>query len=242
MKKDDLPYMPFYVGDWLKAPDIQCLPYELKGIWFEMLCYMWESKERGVLNYSKEELSRLLRMDLVLLEQKLNELLKFGIYSVRANDGAIFNRRMIKDQNIREKRQKAGKIGGKASFASRFAQSKSQANVDIDIDNENESINEKAFNLIWEQYPSKTGRKEALRHFKSSVNNESELNDLKTALNNYKNSERVKNGFIQNGSKWFNNWKDWVNFKEIPKNKEFKEEPLQRGTAYREWKEPDWMK
>ena len=32
-KKDDLPAMMFYVGDWLKAPDIQCLDYETKGIW-----------------------------------------------------------------------------------------------------------------------------------------------------------------------------------------------------------------
>ena len=43
-KKDDLPAMMFYVGDWLKAPDIQCLDYETKGIWFEMLLqefYEW---------------------------------------------------------------------------------------------------------------------------------------------------------------------------------------------------------
>lgn len=140
-KKDDLPYMPFYVGDWLKATDIQVLPYELKGLWFEMLCYMWESKERGVLLYSREELSRLLRLPEVLLEQKLKQLEKFAIYSVRDIDGAIYSRRMVKDQKIREIRKKCGEIGGKASFASRFAQAKSQANADIENDIENENIN-----------------------------------------------------------------------------------------------------
>lgn len=141
-KKDDLPYMPFYVGDWLKAPDIQCLSYELKGLWFEMLCYMWESKERGVLikangaPYTIAEVSRLLRLPEVLLKQKLKQLLEFAIYSIRESDGAIYSRRMVKDQRIRKIRKKAGSKGGKNSFASRFAQAKTQANTENDIDNE----------------------------------------------------------------------------------------------------------
>ena len=126
-KKDDLPAMPFYVGDWLKAPDIQCLSYDLKGLWFEMLCYMWESKERGVLLYSFEELSRLLRLPEDLLKQKLKQIESKGIYSVRYNDGAIYCRRMVRDQEIREIRTIAGQKGGRRSFASRFAQANNQA-------------------------------------------------------------------------------------------------------------------
>lgn len=76
----------------------------------------------------------------ILLEQKLKQLLDFGVYSVRATDGAIFNRRMIKDQKIREIRQKAGKKGGNVSFASRFAQAKSQANTDNENESENENL------------------------------------------------------------------------------------------------------
>jgi len=144
IKKDDLPAMMFYVGDWLKAPDIQCLSYELKGIWFEMLCYMWESQERGYLNYSTEELARLLRLPEDLLKQKLEQLSKRAIFSVRENDGAIYSRRMIKDQEIREIRKKAGSLGGKQTFANRFAQAKNEAktqqNTEDEVVVENENV------------------------------------------------------------------------------------------------------
>jgi len=158
-KKDDLPYMPFYVGDWLKAPDIQCLSYELKGLWFEMLCYMWESKERGVLikansaPYTIAEVSRLLRLPEVLLKQKLKQLLEFAIYSIRESDGAIYSRRMVKDQRIREIRKKAGSKGGKNSFASRFAQAKTQANSEDESETEN--VNETEFQNVvkkWNEF------------------------------------------------------------------------------------------
>lgn len=139
-KKDDLPSMPFYVGDWLKAPDIQCLDYELKGIWFEMLCFMWESDERGVLKYTMPELSRLLRLPEVLLEQKLKQLSSKGIFSVRESDGAIYSRRMVRDQSIRIIRTIAGSKGGRRSFASRFAQAKVQAKCENEIENEIEEV------------------------------------------------------------------------------------------------------
>lgn len=139
-KKDDLPAMMFYVGDWLKAPDIQCLSYELKGIWFEMLCFMWESNERGYLKYTNEELARLLRLPEDLLKQKLEQLFKRGIYSVRETDGAIYSRRMVRDQEIREIRKKAGSLGGKQTFAKKFAQAKTQANSEDEY--ETEIVNE----------------------------------------------------------------------------------------------------
>lgn len=215
-KKDDLPYMPFYIGDWFKATDVQSLNYEMKGLWFEMLCYMWESKERGCLLYTMEELSRLLRLPEDLLKQKLDHLLSKGICFAREGDGAICNRRMIKDQNIREIRKESGSLGGKSSFAQRFAQAKTTANADIDNDivNENEDkgiIQWKVeFNRIWELYPSKTGRKAAEKHFFASVKTKADLTNIETAVTNYKQSKRVRRNFILNGSTWFNNWQDWI--------------------------------
>jgi len=46
VKKDDLPAMPFYVGDWLKCPEVRALPLDYRALWFDMLCFMWESTER----------------------------------------------------------------------------------------------------------------------------------------------------------------------------------------------------
>lgn len=175
MKKDDLPAMPFYVGDWLKAPDIQCLSYELKGLWFEMLCFMWESTERGYLvkankkPYSPEELSRLLRLPEDLLKQNLKHLLEFGIYSVRETDGAIYSRRMVRDQEIREIRKKAGSLGGKQSFANRFAQAKSEANSEYENEDVNRDINKELIKVwisTFGRNPNLMEQEETEKHFK----------------------------------------------------------------------------
>lgn len=72
------------------------------------------------------------------------------------------------------------------------------------------------FDSIWEAYPRKLGRKTALRHFAATVKSEADLEDLKKALVNYKldlELKRTEERFIQHGSTWFNNWRDWVNIK-----------------------------
>ena len=72
----------------------------------------------------------------------------------------------------------------------------------------------RAFEKAWERYPSKTGQKAALKHFTFSVKTSTDWLDLQRALDNYLKSDRVKRGFIQNGSTWFNNWRDWINYTE----------------------------
>ena len=71
-----------------------------------------------------------------------------------------------------------------------------------------------SFDFVYNQYPSKTGKKAAERYFKSSVKTEQDFKDIQAALKNYIASERVKKGFIQNASTWFNNWRDWINYQD----------------------------
>ena len=71
-----------------------------------------------------------------------------------------------------------------------------------------------AFESIWSQYPSKVGKERATVSFLASVKTEQDITDITNALNNYKLSRRVKEGFIQNGSTWFHNWRDWINYTE----------------------------
>ena len=74
------------------------------------------------------------------------------------------------------------------------------------------------FDIIWKLYPSRVGKKAALKHFKASVKEEKDYLDIQKALDNYLSSERVKKGILQNGSTWFNNWRDWIDYQE-PKPK-----------------------
>ena len=66
------------------------------------------------------------------------------------------------------------------------------------------------FESVWVRYPSRIGKKEALRHFNASVKTGQDYIDINKALDNYVISDKVKRGFIQNGSTWFNNWRDYV--------------------------------
>lgn len=66
------------------------------------------------------------------------------------------------------------------------------------------------FQSIWIKYPKKIGSKQAERHFLASVKTEQDYKDIQTALNNYLESDNVKRGFVQNGSTWLNNWRDWI--------------------------------
>ena len=72
-----------------------------------------------------------------------------------------------------------------------------------------------AFSELWEAYPNKDGRKAAEKAFRASVKTSDDLDDIKQALSNYLGSEKVQRGFIKNGSTWFNNWRDWINYRPI---------------------------
>jgi hypothetical protein len=41
------PYIPLYTGDYLK--DTRRLPLAARGAWVDLMIFMWDSKERGVL-------------------------------------------------------------------------------------------------------------------------------------------------------------------------------------------------
>jgi hypothetical protein len=65
------------------------------------------------------------------------------------------------------------------------------------------------FEEIWKQYPNRQGKKNALRHFLTTVEDGSDFDRIRLALKNYLASKNVKKGFIKNGSTWFNEWQDW---------------------------------
>ncbi len=120
-KKHDLPYMPFYYGDWMKAPEIRALDLNVRMIWFEMMGLMWESTERGYLtinsnSVSTSVISRMIGVPITELEEALQQLEKYNVHSKR-EDGAIYSRRMVRDEQIRLNKSKAGQEGMKKRYA-----------------------------------------------------------------------------------------------------------------------------
>lgn len=114
MKK--IPAFQFYPADWRKDLGVQSLSYFDRGVWFEILCLMHESEQRGklLLNgraMSNEVLARSLGLDKQVLTRTLETLLELGV-AEREDSGALINRRMIRDERLRHVRTENGKKGG----------------------------------------------------------------------------------------------------------------------------------
>jgi hypothetical protein len=112
-----LPSLQFYPADWRKDPGIQALSRHDRSVWFDILCIMHESDERGVLLLAgkpipDEVLARMLNLDNQTFNQTLCAILTYGVASRRQDDGALISRRMVRDEKLIQTRRNAGKQGG----------------------------------------------------------------------------------------------------------------------------------
>ncbi|WP_210514943.1 hypothetical protein [Hymenobacter terricola] len=121
-----LPAIQFYPGDWHKDQGVQALDLAHRGAWFELLLMMHDSDERGVLLVNgvpmpDAVIARRLGLDNQSANQILTTLLTYGVASRRDADGALFCRRMVKDENLRQIRSEAGKKGGNPALLNQTA-------------------------------------------------------------------------------------------------------------------------
>jgi uncharacterized phage protein (TIGR02220 family) len=112
-----MPAMQFYPADWRKDLAVQALSYFDRGVWFETLCLMHESSERGVLllngaRMPDDVLARLLGLDNQTLTTTLSTLLTYGVAKRRESDDALYSKRMVADEKLCQTRREAGKLGG----------------------------------------------------------------------------------------------------------------------------------
>lgn len=110
------PSLQFYPADWRKDLNLQSCSLEARGLWAEMLWLMHEGTPYGYLRagskvISKVNLASLVGSELKVIECRLQELEEAVVFS-RAEDGAIYSRRMVRDEIIRNKRACGGKKGG----------------------------------------------------------------------------------------------------------------------------------
>jgi len=80
-----------------------------------------------------------------------------------------------------------------------------------------------SFNEIWSKYPMKAGKKEALRHYKATVKTQEDADNCEKALVNYLDHLTLPQNSYKhpmNGSTWFNNWQDFLDWIEPPTKEE----------------------
>lgn len=119
MSRDKLPAMPWYSGDWFKDTGLQRCTLAARGLWFELCLRMWDCAERGVLitgsrPWSHAEVAALISGPEKQTLTCLDELLREGVASCDER-GAIFSRRMVRDEEVRQLRKAAGSKGGLAT-------------------------------------------------------------------------------------------------------------------------------
>lgn len=120
-EKGKNPSFPFYTGDWMKDPELRSVSAEARGLWIDFLCLMWDSSDRGYLvaasgkPWSNEHLARMTGVSEESVTASLSEMEEVGLFSRRATDGAIYNRRMAKKAGLSKVRSEAGSKGGSKS-------------------------------------------------------------------------------------------------------------------------------
>lgn len=110
------PSFQFYPSDWLRDIALRCVSLQARGLWMDMLCYMHEGQPYGYLKVNHKvilsvNLSHMTGVNLEVIEVCLKELLEAGVCS-RAADGSYYSRRMVRDEEIRQKRAQGGVLGG----------------------------------------------------------------------------------------------------------------------------------
>jgi len=109
--------MQFYPGDWLSDPALRACSMAAKGLWIDLLCLMWESPERGVLRTKSgsktdpKRVAKMLGLKPFSCQKLITELEENGVLS-RTENGDIFSRRMVRDEELRKVRQESGRKGG----------------------------------------------------------------------------------------------------------------------------------
>lgn len=129
-----LPAIQFYTGDWRKDPAVQSLDHFQKGVWIDVLCLMNESPRRGYLILPSgapmpdDAIARNLGLEVDRWREVKSALLLLGVAS--ENDvGALYNRRIVRDEKLRAQKARAGKKGGAASGRSRRSSARDKKEV-----------------------------------------------------------------------------------------------------------------
>jgi hypothetical protein len=67
------------------------------------------------------------------------------------------------------------------------------------------------FDKLWKVYPNKVGKQFALKVFQSSVKSQKDADSINAALGNYLTLLDIEAWRKpQDGSRWFNNWRNWI--------------------------------
>jgi hypothetical protein len=118
MSQPSRPWMKFYPSDWRADPLLRSCEPLSRYVWLEMIGLMHEAEPYGHLIFAGKPmapavLARMIAMDLGDVTAALAELDAMGVYS-RDAEGAIYSRRMVRDEEKHRRASTFGKRGARA--------------------------------------------------------------------------------------------------------------------------------
>lgn len=145
------PYIPLYVQDFMTDEKLIECSAASTGVYIRIMCILHKQERYGILLLKQKykQSSKLVENFALQLATSLpysydeiiiclEELLNEGVLCLDEN--LLYQKRMVKDNDISEKRALAGSIGGKKT-TKKFAKAKNKANSEDEDVNEDVSIN-----------------------------------------------------------------------------------------------------
>lgn len=151
------PYLPLYIQDFLTDEKLIECSAQATGVYIRLMCIMHKSEEYGtillrqndqqttqqILNFARK-LSKQMPYEIEIINISLQELIEQKVIEII--DNKLIQKRMVKDNELSEKRKLSGKKGGFATAkmvasAKDFAKAKMVANTENEIEYENENEN-----------------------------------------------------------------------------------------------------
>jgi len=217
------PAFQFYVRDWLSDPQLRMTSHITKGIWIDMLCFMWEAPERGKIRGSKEELMQLISATDGNLKHFLEQAqkLKFADVTICNNEVTICNRRMLREQKEREntrlrvKRHRQKQESNNNVTVPSSSSSSTSSSTSIAKNKEYTSD----FEEFWKIYPNHaSGKQKAFESWETAFQKNPNL-EVKTIMesveNHKKNSWEWNRGAIAHATTWLNQGRWTAEFEEV---------------------------
>lgn len=172
------PAFQFYIKDWLSDPQLKMASFSTKGIWIDMLCYMWGAKDRGTITGKREELSRMIGSNGIEFDTFLDDAERLGFCDISVTDNKIItlcNRRMYRDdkerknnrlrqERFREKQKRNEEITPPSPSPSPTTKKKDTSNSISYLTKRKRKLTGKrleSFELFWDAFNYKTGKAEA---------------------------------------------------------------------------------
>lgn len=227
-----LPWMQFWVGDWISDPDVGAAEPATRGIWFDLLCHM-HLKTTYELKGTVEQLARRGRCSPDAMKSCIADMEYHDIADI-SRDGEfvrIISRRLSREAEkrngakARKKTQRDRSVTPDVTPEIGESHTSEKRREEQRREEKNKKKRSRVFSASQEQlekiydiYPRKEGKKDGLAKLKKTIADPETYERVLGAVSNYAakcRAERIVEQYQKHFSTWVNCWEDYVSYRPV---------------------------